>query len=94
MSEVVPNLPDDEQGQVELDKVEDSNNQENTVSKPENNAGDSIQNGKKIVYPIQGTFLAMDVWDDGTFVLMEKIAGNYYLKCSDGKEKQLENVRN
>lgn len=47
----------------------------------------------KIVYNIQDTFLAMDAWNDGTYLFMEEISGNYYLRSSDGKQKQLEGVR-
>lgn len=44
----------------------------------------------KIIAPIQGTFLTMDAWNDGTFLYMEELSGAYYLRSSDGKEKQLD----
>lgn len=42
------------------------------------------------VYNIQDTFLAMNAWKDGTFLLMEEISGEYYLRSSDGKSKKLD----
>ena len=44
----------------------------------------------KVVHQIQDTFYAMDVWNDGTFLYMEKASGAYYLRSSDGKEKRLD----
>ena len=60
---------------------------------PQENTPNTSQNGIEIIHPIQGTFLAMDAWKDGTFVHLEKVSGEYYLISSDGKEKKLENIR-
>ena len=59
----------------------------------EENVPDVSIGGVEVIYSMQGMFLAMDVWNDGTFVHLEKISGVYYLKSSDGKENKLEGVR-
>lgn len=58
----------------------------------EDNSTSVPQKTKKTVYTIKDTFLAMDAWNDGTFLLMEKISGDYYLRSSDGKSVLLEGV--
>lgn len=61
-------------------------------SESEDGASNVTPSGMKIVNPIQGTFLAMEAWTDGTYVYMEERDGKYYLKSSSGREKQLEKV--
>lgn len=62
------------------------------ASESEDGASNVTPSGMKIVYPIQGTFLAMEAWNDGTYVYLEEREGKYYLKNSSGSEKQLEKV--
>lgn len=91
---------DDTQVPEETEDIEDSTTpdssqgSESTEEKPP--IEDSEETEKKkvnAVYRMQGDFLTMDAWGDGTFVLMERIYGKCYLRCSDGKEKYLEGVR-
>lgn len=51
------------------------------------------QTEMKIVHSIEDEFLAMEAWNDGVFLHLESISGSYYLRSSDGKEKQLEGIR-
>ena len=96
---------DNEDSQVseETENIEDSTTpegaqgSESTEEKPptEDTKDDVVSTPQKetqVVYQIQDTFLAMDAWNDGTFLFMEEISGDYYLRSSDGKSTLLEGV--
>lgn len=94
---------DDTQVPEETEDIEDSTTpdssqgSESTEVKPpvEDTKDDVVSTPQKetqIVYQIQDTFLAMDAWNDGTFLFMEEISGDYYLRSSDGKSTLLEGV--
>lgn len=97
---------DDTQVSEETEKSEDvedsmvpdnSQGSESTEVKPptEDTKDDVVSTPQKetqVVYQIQDTFLAMDAWNDGTFLFMEEISGDYYLRSSDGKSTLLEGV--
>lgn len=87
----------------DIDDIEDSTTpdssqgSESTEVKPpvEDTKDDVVSTPQKetqIIYQIQDTFLAMDAWNDGTFLFMEEISGDYYLRSSDGKSTLLEGV--
>jgi len=70
------------------------NNVGNTVdSEMENDEITVVKKPIHTVYNVQGTFLAMEAWTDGTFVFLEEVDGNCYLRTFDGKEKLLEGVQ-
>ncbi len=94
----------EEDGKHEME--DDANDSSSEISPEINNSagnGNNIQTNNddtnnshsimKMVYTIQDTFLAMNAWTDGTFLLLEEISENYYLRSSDGKEKLLEGVK-
>ena len=77
----------------EVESVPPTTPEKPATSESEDGASNVTPSGMKIVYPIQGTFLAMETWNDGTYVYMEEQSGVYYLKSSVGKETQLQGVR-
>ena len=67
----------------------------NDVVNSETESGESSvpKQSMKVVYEIQDSFLAMNAWNDGTYLWAEEVSGNYYLRKSDGEAKWLKGVR-
>lgn len=80
------------EGNSEVVETPPSETPNNPSSDTPSSTPDTSKKSVKTVYTIQDTFLAMDAWNDGTFLMMEEISGKYYLRSSDGKEKEIENL--
>ena len=95
--EDVESIPDDTPANSENNASQDNKPEQNTNSENsseiESEKPSVPQKSMKTVAKIQGRFLAMNTWNEGRFVWLEELSGNYYLKTSDGKEVLLEGVR-
>lgn len=82
---------------VDGSQTNEEENSENTSTgnnfEVENSENSVPKQSMKVVYDIQDNFLAMNAWNDGTYLWAEEVSGEYFLRKSDGEAKWLKGVR-
>ena len=85
--------PEDIEDSTTPESSQGSESMEEPPTEGTEDAEETEERKANVVHQLQGDFLTMNAWGDGTFVFMERISGKCYLRCSDGREKYLEGVR-